>query len=63
MLVDLDVLQSDGNLIEKLFIDFHRISGLPLARIHHGMVRHLEEAGFKNLLDNLQWRFLASYHI
>jgi hypothetical protein len=27
------------------------------------MVRHLEEAGFKDLLDDLQRRFLASYHI
>ena len=63
MLVDLDVLQGDGDLIEKLFINFHRISGLPFARIHHCLVRHLEEAGFKNLLDNLQWRFLASDHI
>lgn len=38
MLVDLDVFQSNSNLIEKLFIDFHGISGFPLAGIHHGLV-------------------------
>ena len=63
ILVDLDVLQSDGNFIEKLFIDFHSISSLSLTGIHHGMVGHLEEAGFKDLLDDLQRRFLASDHI
>jgi len=63
MLVGLDVFQSYSNLIEKLFIDFHGISGFPLAGIHHGLVRHLEEAGFKDLLDYLQRGFLASDHI